>query len=83
MPRVVCSTIKESPITEPFDILIDEKILDSFCECNSCSKAFNKVKNIIKATENLGEEDKKLQNNLDGNVNEDDEEEEKTSATGS
>lgn len=61
---------------------MDEKILESFCECSSCSLAFNKIKNIIKATENLGEEDQKLQNNLDGIVNEEDEEEEKTSTTG-
>lgn len=58
---------------KPFDMLIDEKFIDYSCKCEECSPLYTKIARIIKAVEDLNEEDRKLHNNLDGNLNEDEE----------
>ena len=59
---------------QPFDMIIDERFVEHSCKCEECLPLYLKIEKIIKAAENLNEEDKKLHNNLDGNLNEDEEE---------
>jgi hypothetical protein len=59
---------------EPFDILLDDRVLEYLCECEECQTIFSKVKRHVEAIENLNDDEKKLVNNLEGLVNEDDEE---------
>ena len=58
---------------KPFDMIIDERFVEYSCKCEDCSPLYTKIAKIIKASDNLNEEDKKLHNNLDGNLNEDEE----------
>jgi hypothetical protein len=67
---------------QPFDILIDEAVTDALCQCPQCSKVFAKLTQHIQAINNLSTEDKQLQNNLEGILNEDDEEEKHHSCDG-
>ena len=59
---------------EPFDVLLDESFVQSLCECESCKLTYGKVARHIKAIEDMTSDDKKLMNNLDGNINDDEEE---------
>lgn len=58
---------------KPFDMIIDERFIEYSCKCEECSPLYTKIARIIKAAEDLNEEDRKLHNNLDGNLNEDEE----------
>jgi hypothetical protein len=55
-------------------MLLDEKFIKYLCHCDSCQALYTKLKQHIESIENMPEEDKKLANNLEGLVNEEDEE---------
>lgn len=57
-----------------FDMLIDESFLEILCQCERCKVTYAKLEKHIHAEKQLSEEDKRLRNNLEGNVNEDEEE---------
>ena len=48
-------------------------MIDYTCDCLECEQVFHRLKRNIKAIENLNEEEMKLQNNLEGHVNDDEE----------
>ena len=54
--------------------MIEERFRDYLCECDSCKTTFKKVITLVEAIENLNDDEKKLQNNLEGIVNEEEEE---------
>ncbi|TNV74377.1 hypothetical protein FGO68_gene5425 [Halteria grandinella] len=63
---------------QPFDVLLSESFLKSRCACERCSKAFSKIERLIKAIQGMSKDEKRLQANLDGKL--DDEEEKKEDA---
>ncbi|CDW89145.1 loc398523 partial [Stylonychia lemnae] len=69
--------VNGSLVQQGFDLIIDEKMIKYICDCQNCSKIFSKLKRHIQVIENMNEQDRKLLNNLDGNINEDGLEEEK------
>ena len=57
-------------------MILDEAFINYVCSCESCAKVFNKIKKHFDAIENMPDEEKKLLNNLEGNLNDDEEEKE-------
>ena len=47
--------------------------LDSFCSCTRCAKSIERVAGINRAMENMSEEEYRLEKNLNGDLNEEDE----------
>lgn len=66
--------MKEGVLERKIDLIIDESFVKYLCECSDCQQIFSRIKHHIECIETLNEEDKKLLNNMDGNLNEDDEE---------
>ena len=53
--------------------MINETILKSLCPCSDCLSVYSKLVKHVHAESNLSEEDKRLQKNLDGIVDGEDE----------
>ena len=51
------------------DIVIQAEFLQVVCRCEPCSAAFGKIIRLLEAMENREEDEIKLENNLDGEVN--------------
>mmetsp|Transcript_45251 Transcript_45251/g.60066 ORF Transcript_45251/g.60066 Transcript_45251/m.60066 type:complete len:96 (+) Transcript_45251:1186-1473(+) len=55
------------------DLIISEKFLDVLCPCAKCTQAFSRVKKLVDAIENRDEALQALENNLDGEINQEEE----------
>jgi len=55
--------------------------MSNLCPCATCTETYSKLAKHLKAIQSMTAEDRGLQNNLEGNVNEDDEEEKKQEIT--
>lgn len=51
------------------DVLICSDFIDQTCECSDCQSAFAKIKRLLDALDNRDEDEIKLENNLEGEVN--------------
>lgn len=80
--RVQCTMPQETSVDKhsgepsllPFDVLIDENFLEALCQCETCQKSYSKLQKLVTAMNNMSSDDRKLLNNLDGKINEDEEE---------
>ena len=53
-------------------MVISEKFIDVLCTCEDCEKSFSRIKKLIHAMENRDPDQVLLENNLDGEVNQED-----------
>lgn len=54
-------------------MILDEEFVNHLCSCEECSQVFDKCRRHYDAIDNMTDEEKKLLNNLEGNLNEEEE----------
>jgi len=70
--KVVTCSEQEKESLLGVDVIIDDAFMESLCQCQECQQAFTKLKRHLECVNNLNDDEKKLVNNLEGIVNEED-----------
>ena len=68
-------TEKVIPQDLQVDIIINVEFLEELCKCDECTHSFSRIVAMDDAMNNMSEDEHKLEQNLDGELNDDEESE--------
>ena len=71
--QLSCKDLNFKTDMSPFDLMINLDFIETLCTCDSCKQTFSKFLSSAEACENLCEEELQLQNNLNGQINDEEE----------